>query len=53
MTAADNARPQDAETLGPVDVAGLSHTGLIPTENQDHFLVARMRKLVEVTSTNL
>jgi len=44
---------RDAESLGAIDVFGLSHTGLVPTENQDHFLVARMRKLVEVTSTNL
>jgi PPM family protein phosphatase len=43
----------DAESLGPIDLFGLSHTGLVPTENQDHFLVARMRKLVEITSTNL
>ncbi len=42
-----------SDSIGPIDVFGLSHTGLVPTENQDHFLVARMRKLVEVTSTNL
>lgn len=53
MSASDGAPARDAELLGPIDVAGLSHTGLVPTENQDHFLVARMRKLVEVTSTNL
>jgi protein phosphatase len=42
-----------SDSLGTIDVFGLSHTGLVPTENQDHFLVARMRKLVEVTATNL
>lgn len=35
------------------DVFGLSHTGLVPEENQDRFIVARMRKVVDVTSTNL
>ncbi|HEX4931630.1 MAG TPA: protein phosphatase 2C domain-containing protein [Gemmatimonadaceae bacterium] len=35
------------------DAYGLSHTGLVPRENQDRFIVARMRKVVEVTSTNL
>ncbi|MEP7381147.1 MAG: protein phosphatase 2C domain-containing protein [Gemmatimonadota bacterium] len=49
----DNTLPPDLESLGAIEVFGLSHTGLKATENQDHFLVARMRKLVEVTSTNL
>ncbi|HPV74284.1 MAG TPA: serine/threonine-protein phosphatase [Gemmatimonadaceae bacterium] len=48
--ARDRGTPRDAMLT---DVYGLSHTGLVPTENQDHFVVARMRKIVEVTSTNL
>ena len=35
------------------DVFGLSHRGLVPEENQDHFVVARMRKVVDITSSNL
>lgn len=46
------ARPEP-EALGAIDVAGLSHTGLVPTENQDHFLVATMRKSVRVDASNL
>jgi PPM family protein phosphatase len=43
----------EPSSLGALDVFGLSHTGLVPTENQDHFVVARLRKSVEVTCTNL
>jgi protein phosphatase len=52
MTSHDRTS-REPDALGAIEVFGLSHTGLVPTENQDHFLVARMRKLVEVTSTNL
>ncbi len=53
MTTSEHAPRAEPEQLGPIDIAGLSHTGLVPTENQDHFLVATMRKLVHVTSSNL
>lgn len=39
--------------LPRVDVSGLSHRGVVPQENQDHFLVARLRKTVEVIGTNV
>lgn len=53
MTTAEQPTRPEPEALGDIDVAGLSHTGLVPTENQDHFLVATMRKSVQVTSSNL
>jgi len=36
-----------------VDVWGLSHRGVVPQENQDHFLVARLHRSVEVVGTNV
>lgn len=45
-----NASPPVAR---PVDVAGLSHTGSVRESNEDHFLVAAMRRSVEVRDSNL
>ncbi len=46
----DRARkPRDDE----MDVFGLSHTGLVREENQDHFLMAMFHKRINVISTNL
>ena len=46
----DRARkPRDDE----MDVFGLSHTGLVRKENQDHFLMAMFHKRINVISTNL
>lgn len=42
-------RPTDAE----VDVFGLSHTGSVRKENQDHFLMANIHKRMQVVSSNL
>lgn len=53
MTTAEHPARDSVADLSPIDVVGLSHTGIIPEENQDHFVVARMKKVVEVTSTNL
>ncbi len=36
-----------------VDAWGVSHRGVVPQENQDHFLVAKLRKTVEVLGTNV
>lgn len=53
MTTAEHPARDSVADLSPIDVVGLSHTGIVPEENQDHFVVARMKKVVEVTSTNL
>lgn len=53
MTPSEHPARPEPEALGVIDVAGLSHTGLVPTENQDHFLVATMRKSVQVNASNL
>ena len=53
MTTSEDETSPAGEGMGRIDVAGLTHTGLIPTENQDHFLVATMRKSVEVGASNL
>ena len=42
-------KPHDDE----IDVFGLSHPGLVRTENQDHFLLATIHKRVQVIQTNL
>ncbi|MBU6365845.1 MAG: protein phosphatase 2C domain-containing protein [Gemmatimonadetes bacterium] len=44
-----NRRPRNDE----LDVYGLSHPGLVRTDNQDHFLLANINKRVEVLHTNL
>ena len=51
--AGDSPAPGGDVPVMLTDVFGLSHTGLVPEENQDRFIVARMRKVVDVTSTNL
>jgi len=49
----DDVRRGEPGELGEIDLAGRSHTGILPRENQDHYLVATLRKSVEVTSSNL
>ena len=46
---ASNPKPHDDE----IDVFGLSHTGKLRAENQDHFLLATIHKRVHVSQTNL
>lgn len=53
MTTPQIARTREPDGFATVDVSGRSHAGLIATENQDHFLVARMRQVVEVICSNL
>lgn len=50
MSNADEPRkPRDDE----MDVFGLSHTGRVRRENQDHFLIATFHKRINVLATNL
>jgi len=42
-------KPRDDE----MDVYGLSHQGLVRSENQDHFLLAAFHKRAQVVATNL
>lgn len=49
MTDPGPRKPRDDE----MDVHGLSHTGLVRKENQDHFLLATFHKRVNVIATNL
>ena len=48
-TPAPNPKPRDDE----IDVFGLSHTGNVRAENEDHFLIATIHKRVQVAHTNL
>lgn len=48
-TLAVNPTPHDDE----IDVFGLSHTGKVRAQNQDHFLVATIHKRVQIVQTNL
>lgn len=42
-------KPRDDE----IDVHGLTHTGKVRTENQDHFLIASLHRQMRVHSTSL
>jgi len=44
-----NPKPHDDE----IDVFGLSHTGKVRAQNQDHFLLATIHKRVQIVQTNL
>jgi protein phosphatase len=46
-------RSQEFEAVLRIDVWGLSHRGVVPQENQDHFLVATLRKSVDVLASNV
>jgi serine/threonine protein phosphatase PrpC len=49
MHGTSSRRPLDYE----VDFHGLTHTGLIRKENQDHFLIGSLRKYLDVHHTSL
>ena len=49
VTGADPVKPRDDE----IDVFGLTHSGLVRKENQDHFLIASIHKRVQVLKTSL
>lgn len=42
-------KPQDTE----IDIFGLTHTGLVRSENQDHFLISTLRREVFVHQSSL
>ena len=42
-------KPLDSE----LDVYGLTHTGLVRSENQDHFLISSLRREIVVHYTSL
>jgi PPM family protein phosphatase len=46
-------RPPQLSALARVDVAGLSHQGLVRPNNEDHFFVARFGRFLERLFTNL
>jgi protein phosphatase len=45
----ERRKPRDAE----IDFYGLTHTGLLRKENQDHFLIASLNRQLEVHRTSL
>src|SRR5262245_50185475 len=45
--------PPPFSSLVRADVAGLSHTGKVRPANEDHFLVLRVGRHLEVLQTNL
>lgn len=49
MASGPNRRPHEDE----IDVFGMTHPGLVRAENQDHFLLATIRKRVLPIATNL
>ncbi len=49
MPTAPDRQPHESD----IDVHGLTHLGLVRTENQDHFLIASMQKALRVVTTSL
>ena len=49
MPSSPERRPHQSD----IDVHGLTHLGLVRTENQDHFLIASMEKALRVVTTSL
>ncbi|MEO7138295.1 MAG: hypothetical protein ABI037_11315, partial [Gemmatimonadales bacterium] len=47
--ATPNRKPRDDE----IDVFGLTHTGKVRKENQDHFLICALKKQMVVHETSL
>lgn len=45
--------PQTGSARVQVDLAALSHRGLVRTKNEDHYLVARFGRSLETLLTNL
>lgn len=43
----------ERETRLRVDAAGCTDMGLVRSDNQDHFVIASLRKLMEIEATNL
>src|SRR5882672_10223046 len=42
-----------ASAMVKVDIAGLSHTGHVRTNNEDHYLVVRIERSMKTMITNL
>ena len=57
MTRTFEAAPDRALTRKPtdeeVDVYGLTHTGSVRQQNQDHFLIASLKRQVQIHRTSL
>jgi serine/threonine protein phosphatase PrpC len=57
MSATETSTPERAVTRKPrddeIDVYGLTHTGKVRKDNQDHFLICSLRKEVVVQMTSL
>ena len=57
MTTPNDVPVARTEGRGPrdheIDVYGLTHPGLVRTENQDHFLICSLRRQVDVHMTSL
>jgi protein phosphatase len=48
-----STEPLPRPTKDNIDVFGLSHQGLVRTENQDHFLVASLHKAMQIHHSSL
>ena len=46
-------RPESVPPLVEVDLGGLSHRGRVRLNNEDHFLVARLDRVMQILVTNL
>jgi protein phosphatase len=49
MPATPDRRPHQSD----IDIHGVTHRGLVRTENQDHFLIASMQKAMRVVTSSL
>lgn len=57
MTTPETAAPATEQSRGPtddeLDIFGLTHTGKVRKSNQDHFLIASLRRQIEIHLTSL
>jgi protein phosphatase len=49
----DVAQPTDASSRAQVDLAALSHRGLVRSNNEDHYLIVRGERALHTVMTNL
>jgi len=47
------AHPRECTSEVQVDAAGLSHAGRVRENNEDHFLISRMGRFLEIQHTNI
>ena len=53
MTQSEGVRRSSRPIAGDIDVYGVTHAGHVRDENEDHFLIASLHKLLQVQQSSL